>query len=65
MKSNLELAEEYFLPEGSYNAECTLKSAWDSKEIMIDSEVIKNSSDILKSLLNRNLAIQIEEEFKD
>ena len=58
------IAEEYFLPEGSYNTKCTLKSVWSDDEIIVDPELIKNASDSLKALFVKNICIQIEEEFK-
>ena len=64
MIKNPLLAEEYSLPEGSYNAECTLKSAWSDDEVIIDPELIKNASDLLKALFVKNICTQIEEEFK-
>ena len=58
------LAEEHFLPKGSYNSECTLKSAWSDDEVLVDPELIKNASDSLKALFVNNIHTQIEEEFK-
>lgn len=58
------LAEEYSLPECSYNTKCTLKSAWSDDEVIVDPELIKNASDLLKALFVKNICTQIEEEFK-
>lgn len=58
------IAEEYFLPEGSYNTKYTLKSVWSDDEVIVDPELIKNASDLLKALFVKNICTQIEEEFK-
>ena len=58
------LAKQYSLPEGSYNTKCTLKSVWSDDEVIVDPELIKNSSDLLKALFVKNICTQIEEEFK-
>ena len=51
------LAEEYSLPEGSYNAECTLKSVWSDKEVMVP-----DLSESVLYLIQQNISLKIEEE---
>lgn len=64
MERKLELAEEYFLPEGSFNAKCTLRSEWDSKEVIVDPEIVKIANDAFKTLFTDNLFTHIQEEFR-
>lgn len=54
------IAEEYFLPEGSYNFKCTLNSVWSDKEVMVP-----DLSESVLRLMLQNIALQIEEECKD
>lgn len=64
MERKLELAEEYFLPEDSFNAKCTLGSEWDSKEIAVDPEIVKIANNAFKTLFTNNLFTHIQEEFR-
>lgn len=57
------IAEEYFLPEGSYNTKCTLKSVWSDKKVMVPD--ISELSEFVLCLMQQNIALQIEEECKD
>ena len=57
------IAEEYFLPEGSYNSKCTLNSVWSDKEVMVP-DLSELSESVLRLML-QNIALQIEEECKD
>lgn len=57
------LAEEYSLPEGSYNKQCTLNSVWSDKEVMVP-DLSELSESVLRLML-QNIALQIEEECKD
>lgn len=57
------IAEEYFLPEGSYNFKCTLNSVWSDKEVMVP-DLSELSESVLRLML-QNIALQIEEECKD
>ena len=57
------IAEEYFLPEGSYNTKCTLKSVWSDKKVMAPD--ISELSESVLCLMQQNIALQIEEECKD
>ena len=55
--------EEHFLPEGSYNKQCTLNSVWSDKEVMVP-DLSELSESVLRLML-QNIALQIEEECKD
>ena len=57
------IAEEYFLPEGSYNSKCTLNSVWSDKKVMVPD--ISELSEFVLCLMQQNIALQIEEECKD
>ena len=57
------IAEEYFLPEGSFNSKCTLSSVWSDKEVMVP-DLSELSESVLRLML-QNIALQIEEECKD
>lgn len=57
------IAEEYFLPKGSYNPKCTLNSVWSDKEVMVP-DLSELSESVLRLML-QNIALQIEEECKD
>lgn len=57
------LSEEYSLPEGSYNKQCTLNSVWSDKEVMVP-DLSELSESVLRLML-QNIALQIEEECKD
>ena len=57
------IAEEYFLPESSYNSKCTLKSVWSDKKVMVPD--ISELSESVLCLMQQNIALQIEEECKD
>lgn len=63
MFKNPILAEEYSLPEGSYNKQCTLNSVWSDKEVMVP-DLSELSESVLRLML-QNIALQIEEECKD
>lgn len=64
MFKNPILAEEYSLPEGSYNKQCTLKSVWSDDEVLVDPELIKNADEVLKALFVTNVLTHIQEEFR-
>ena len=57
------IAEEYFLPESSYNSKCTINSAWSDKEVMVPD--LSELSESILRLMRQNIALQIEEECKD
>lgn len=57
------IAEEYFLPECSYNSKCTLNSVWSDKKVMVPD--ISELSESVLCLMQQNIALQIEEECKD
>lgn len=63
MFKNPILAEEYSLPEGSYNKQCTLNSVWSDKEVIVP-DLSELSESVLRLML-QNIALQIEEECKD
>ena len=63
MFKNPILAEEYSLPEGSYNKQCTLNSVWSDKEVMVPD--LSELSESVLHLILQNIALQIEEKCKN